>query len=135
MKKPAGFQPVYICLRCGSDLFGVGHRTVEIHVESRVICHDVESYGDMLDAFRHVYRHVYRLHTTVICTSVHKVYDVGDVIRLVICAFVAYHRSGCEVAEICHLCHIVDAILGHLEYSRGVGDITLNGDTRGCDSR
>ena len=101
---------------------------MEVYVESRVICHDVESYGDMLDAFCHVYRHVYRLDATVVCTSVHKVYNVRNVIRLVICAFVAYHCSGCEVAEICHLCHVVDAILGHLEYSRGVGDVTLNGE-------
>lgn len=88
----------------------------------------MEPYGDVLNALRHVYRHVYRLDATVVCTNVDEVYYVRDVIRLVICAFVVYHRSGCEVAEICHLCHVVDAILGHLEYSRRVCDITGNGE-------
>ena len=120
-------QPVYL-LGGGGDLLGVGHCPVEIHIEISIICHDVESYGNVLDAFRHVNRHFYRLHTTVIGTHIDEFHHVSDVVRLVICRLIAYYRGGCEVAEIRQFGDIVDAIFGHLEYSRGVGDITGNGE-------
>ena len=101
---------------------------MKVYVEIGIICHDVESYGDMLDAFSHVYRHVYRLDATVVCTSIYKVYNIGDIVRLVICRLISYHRARCEVTEICHLCHIVDAVLSHLEYSGRVGDVTGNSE-------
>lgn len=134
MSKPVGF-PTGWSLRSGDDLLGVGHRAVKVYVEIGIIRRDMKAYGDVLDIFRHVYRHFYRLDISGVCTSIYEFYNVRDVVGLVICHPIVYYRAGCVVTEIRHFGDVMDAILCHLEYSRCVGHVTLNGDVRGDDSR